>query len=508
MPTGSGKSLTYQLAAMLRPEPTLVLSPLIALMKDQVDKLPAEIAATATFVNSSLDAGRDAATRIEGVAAGRTRLLYAAPERLRNAAFVETLRTIGVGLVVIDEVHCVSMWGHDFRPDYLFIRRALDAARRPDGARDDRDGDAGDRSRDRRRARPRARGRAHERRAPEPPLRRRGGVAATRSGCASSSSGSARSPDGSAIVYARSRDSCERVARTLRGHGLRMEHYHAGLERRRALARPGRLRRRAHPRRRRDDGVRHGDRQAGRPARLPLQLPGLARELRPDGRARRAATARRARRCCSRARPTRPRCGGSPWRTSRARTTSARVYRVIRDAGGTVDPGQIPARDHDPRVLVGMLEQAGLVRRGYDAGRSMRIDLPTLDPGTGASRRRAPRPLRARGDGAGRADRAVSPRPRSCRHAQVARALRRDDRRHRAARATSATPARPRRRAAAAASAARGHRRRRSCVRSSASPGRSGAAPSSRCCAAPSPRRRRHAPRSRSASSRRPPTPR
>ena len=125
MPTGSGKSLTYQLAAMLRPEPTLVLSPLIALMKDQVDKLPAEIAATTTFVNSSLDQ-KETAARLGRLASGETRLLYAAPERLRNERFVETLRAIGVGLVVIDEVHCVSMWGHDFRPDYLFIRRALE----------------------------------------------------------------------------------------------------------------------------------------------------------------------------------------------------------------------------------------------------------------------------------------------------------------------------------------------------------------------------------------------
>ena len=78
MPTGSGKSLTYQLAAMLRARPTLVLSPLIALMKDQVDKLPAGIAATATFVNSSLDPDV-AAGRIRDVAAGRTRMLYAAP---------------------------------------------------------------------------------------------------------------------------------------------------------------------------------------------------------------------------------------------------------------------------------------------------------------------------------------------------------------------------------------------------------------------------------------------
>ncbi len=130
MPTGAGKSLTYQLAAMLRPEPTLVLSPLIALMKDQVDKLPPKIAATATFVNSSLSA-EESAARLERVASGETRLVYAAPERLRQARFVEMLRSVGIGLVVVDEVHCVSMWGHDFRPDYLFIRRGLEELGRP-----------------------------------------------------------------------------------------------------------------------------------------------------------------------------------------------------------------------------------------------------------------------------------------------------------------------------------------------------------------------------------------
>ena len=127
MPTGAGKSLCYQLAAMLRPTPTLVVSPLIALMKDQVAHLPPDLSRRATFINSTLDAG-EVQARLAAVARGEVKLLYAAPERLRQARFAEALASAGVGLVVVDEAHGVALWGHDFRPDYLFIRSVLQGA--------------------------------------------------------------------------------------------------------------------------------------------------------------------------------------------------------------------------------------------------------------------------------------------------------------------------------------------------------------------------------------------
>ena len=116
LPTGGGKSLCYQLPALLAPGLTVVVSPLIALMKDQVDAMEAS-GIPATFLNSSLDAGESRA-RLSGLHQGKYRLLYVAPERLMLPDFLSDLKRWNVGLVAIDESHCISEWGHDFRPEY------------------------------------------------------------------------------------------------------------------------------------------------------------------------------------------------------------------------------------------------------------------------------------------------------------------------------------------------------------------------------------------------------
>ncbi len=121
MPTGGGKSLCFQLPALLRPGLTIVVSPLISLMKDQVDALQASGVA-ATFLNSALD-GTQARTRLRGLYQGGFRLLYVAPERLMLDSFIEKVPEWNVTQIAIDEAHCISEWGHDFRPEYRALSR-------------------------------------------------------------------------------------------------------------------------------------------------------------------------------------------------------------------------------------------------------------------------------------------------------------------------------------------------------------------------------------------------
>lgn len=120
MPTGGGKSLCYQLPAVVSGKLSLVISPLIALMKDQVDALNAR-GIGATYINSSLTPGENH-ERLELVRSGQVRILYVAPERFGSPQFLEEFSRLNVNLVAVDEAHCVSQWGHDFRPDYLKIR--------------------------------------------------------------------------------------------------------------------------------------------------------------------------------------------------------------------------------------------------------------------------------------------------------------------------------------------------------------------------------------------------
>jgi ATP-dependent DNA helicase RecQ len=234
-PTGGGKSLCYQFPATELPGTTIVVSPLIALMEDQVRGL-SEIGVPATWLSSTLEQG-ERRDRMRRMLRGEYTLVYVAPERLTKGGLLDTLAELRPPLVAIDEAHCISQWGHDFRPDYLRLREVLETlaprhviactATATPLVRDEIVDQLGlDRERTAVILRGFARPNLHlvVSEVDEKARRRREMVAALHR-----TLGSPAAPRGAAIVYAATRRNAEQMAEVVRAEGFRVDCYHAGL---------------------------------------------------------------------------------------------------------------------------------------------------------------------------------------------------------------------------------------------------------------------------------------